>query len=83
MPDVPIAVVSHGEPFPDVPGMAPAVIARLNDVWAAAQDSLVPPGSDAPHVVATGSGHNVQQSAPDLTTAIICVVLDRSSRPSG
>ena len=36
MPDVPAAVVSHGEPFPDVAGMDPAVIERLNDVWATA-----------------------------------------------
>ena len=81
LPTVPTAVVSHGEPFPDVPGMAPAVIAQLNDVWATAQDSLVPAGSDAPHVVAAGSGHNVQQSAPDLTTAMIRLVLDRAALP--
>ncbi len=85
MPPVPTAVVSHGEPFPDVPGMDPAVISQLNDVWATAQDALVPAGSDAPHVVAAGSGHNVQQSAPDLTSAMIRLVLDRAAapRPSG
>ena len=84
MPAVPTAVVSHGEPFPDVPGMDPAVIARLNEVWATAQTSLVPAGSDAPHVVAGGSGHNVQHTAPDLTSAMIRLVLDRAaSAPPG
>ena len=72
--------MSPGEPLPDVPGMAPEVIVGLNDVWAAAQDSLVPSGSDAPHVIATGSGHNIHQSAPDLTSAVIRLVLERSAR---
>lgn len=82
MPDVPTAVVSHGEPFPDGGGMDPAVVERLNDVWATAQDALVPADSDAPHVVAAGSGHNVQRAAPDLTTAMIRLVLDRAGRPA-
>ena len=80
MPDVPTAVVIHGEPFPDTPDMPPATLGQLNAVWSTAQVSLVAPGSDTPHIVAAGSGHNVQQSAPDLTSATIRLVLDRSAR---
>jgi len=54
---------------------------RLEQAWPLAQQSLVAAGSDTPHTVATGSGHNVHQSAPDLTSATIRLVLDRSRQP--
>ena len=82
LPKVPTAVLSKGEPFEVSADFPPDLVERLEQAWSTAQQSRVAPGSDTPHTVATGSGHNVHQNAPDLVSATIRLVLDRSRQPA-
>ena len=82
LPRVPFAVLSKDEPFEVSADFPKDLVDRFEQAWPLAQQSLVATDSDTPHTVATGSGHDVHQSAPDLTSAVIRLVLDRSRRPT-
>jgi hypothetical protein len=82
LPKVPTAVLSKGEPFEVSADFPPDLVERLEQAWSTAQQSLGAPGSDTPHTLAAGSGHNVHQNAPDLVSATIRLVLDRSRQPA-
>jgi pimeloyl-ACP methyl ester carboxylesterase len=80
LPALPLAVMSKTEPFAISPAVSPAIQARLEGVWPAVQDALVPLEPRTPHILATGSDHYVQVSDPDLTIATIRLIVDRARR---
>lgn len=80
LPRIPLAVMSKSEPFATAPGAPEAVITRLEQVWPEVQADLVGLEPQTPHVVATGSDHYVQVNDPDLTIAVIRLVVDRARR---
>lgn len=77
LPRLPLAVISKTEPFAVSPGFPSAVIKALNKAWPIMQDRLVSLEPQTPHILATGSDHNVQVHAPDLTTSVIRLIWDR------
>lgn len=78
LPRMPLAVISKTEPFPVPPGPSATVLRALNGAWPIMQNRLVSLEPQTPHVLATGTGHNVQVHAPDLTTAVIRLIWDRA-----
>jgi pimeloyl-ACP methyl ester carboxylesterase len=77
LPQVPLAVMSKTEPFATAPGVSPAILRRLEEVWPLVGEELVKLEPQTPHIFATGSDHYVQIHAPDLTTATIRLILKR------
>ncbi|MDT0353112.1 hypothetical protein [Pseudonocardia charpentierae] len=70
-------MLTKTEPFAglsDLPGL-PASL--LNDEYQRAQGSFVTLAPTTPHLIATGSGHYIQFSQPDLITHAAELVLDR------
>ena len=82
-PRMPLAVISKTLPFPPLPGAGGAVgavLRHLNKVWPIMQDRLVSLEPQTPHILATGSGHDVPGFAPDLTASVIRLIWDRARR---
>jgi pimeloyl-ACP methyl ester carboxylesterase len=80
LPRVPAAVISKTEPFAVSPTVPAALTDTLEVAWPHVQDALVDLEPYTPHVFATGSDHYVQIHAPDLTSSMIRLVLDRARR---
>ena len=80
LPRIPLAVMSKTEPFATAPGVSPAILGRLEEVWPLVGDELVKLEPQTPHIFATGSDHYVQIHNPDLTIATIRLVLERVRR---
>ncbi|MGW7101826.1 alpha/beta fold hydrolase [Streptomyces sp. NPDC054838] len=78
LPDVPLAVLSKTRPFAAPASMPKELLARLEAAWPEAQQSLVALAPQTPHLLATGSDHYVQLHAPDLTTAAVRLVVQRT-----
>ena len=80
LPRIPLAVMSKTEPFATTPGVSPAILSKLEEVWPLVGDELVKLEPQTPHIFATGSDHYVQMHDPDLTTATISLILKRVRR---
>jgi pimeloyl-ACP methyl ester carboxylesterase len=80
LPRIPLAVMSKTEPFATAPGVSPALLSKLEEVWPLVQDELVKLEPQAPHIFATGSAHYVQIQDPDLTVATIRLIVKRVRR---
>lgn len=78
LPRIPLAVDSKGEPFATAPGTPKDLTAKLEQVWPAVQRLLVTLEPRTPQTIATGSDHYVQVPDPDLTIAIVRLILARS-----
>jgi pimeloyl-ACP methyl ester carboxylesterase len=76
LPRMPLAVISKTEPF-GVPGLPNDFAIALEKAWAIMQDRLVSLEPQTPHILATGSDHNIQIHDPDLTTSVIRLIWDR------
>jgi pimeloyl-ACP methyl ester carboxylesterase len=63
LPAVPVAVLSHGKPPADSPGMG--------QMWAALQRDLANEPPDCTHVIVQQSGHTLQGDEPELVTRTI------------
>lgn len=83
LPDVPLAVLSKTEPFAAPASMSKELLARLEAAWPKAQQSLVALAAQTPHLLATGSDHYVQLHDPDLTTAAVRLVVERTPAADG
>jgi pimeloyl-ACP methyl ester carboxylesterase len=77
LPRIPLAVISKGEPFATTPGTPKDLTAKLEQVWPAVQRLLVTLEPRTPQTIATGSHHYVQVPDPDLTIAIVRLILAR------
>ena len=78
---MPLAVVSKGQPFGitlEALGFDPAV---LEVAWGAAQDGLAALLPDARHLIATRSSHYVQLEQPELVSGAILVVVEAVRDP--
>ena len=80
LPPLPLAVISKTEPFAAAPGFPRPVIKALNKAWPIMQDRLVSLEPQTPHILATGSDHNVQVHEPDLVISIIHLIWERARR---
>lgn len=79
---MPLAVVSKGQPFgitTEALGFEPAV---LESAWSAAQDGLASLLPDARHIIATRSPHYIQLDQPELVTEAILEVVEAVRDPS-
>jgi hypothetical protein len=80
---MPLAVITKTLPF-SLPGgavFAPGcrpLLRHLNKAWPIMQDRLVSLEPQTPHILATGSGHDVPGFAPDLTASVIRLIWDRA-----
>lgn len=83
LPTVPSVVISKTEPFAISPTVPTALAETLESAWPHVQVALVGLEPDTPHVFATGSDHYVQIHAPDLTSSMIRLVLDRARAAAG
>ena len=77
LPRIPLAVLSKGEPFATAPGTPADLMTKLEQVWPAVQRQLVTLEPQTPQIIATGSDHYVQVHDPDLTLAIVRLILAR------
>ncbi|HEU5317812.1 MAG TPA: hypothetical protein VFX49_17000 [Chloroflexota bacterium] len=76
-PDIPIVLISHGGPQPELPNMLIPVEERERIFHVGQQDyARRLPG--ARHVIAEPSGHHVQREHPDLVFAAIEEVVTRA-----
>ena len=66
LPRIPLAVMSKTEPFATAPGVSPAILSKLEEVWPLVGDALVKLEPQTPRIFATGSDHYVQIHDPDL-----------------
>ena len=80
LPRIPLAVMSKTEPFATAPGVSPAILSKLEEVWPLVQDALVTLEPQTPHIFATGSDHYVQIQDPDLTISTIRLIVKRARR---
>jgi hypothetical protein len=79
---IPLAVLSHGQPFgvpADALGFSPEVLER---VWAAGQTELVPPMPGTRYEIAAESGHYIQLAQPDLVIEAIQQVVEAVRDPA-
>jgi pimeloyl-ACP methyl ester carboxylesterase len=83
LPRIPLAVISKTEPFATASGTPKDLTRRLEQVWPKVQSALVKLEPLTPHIFATGSDHYVEINDPDLTTAVIGLVLDRARADRG
>ena len=77
LPRIPLAVMSKGEPFTTAPGTPRDLTTKLEQVWPAVQRQLVMLEPQTPQIIATGSDHYVQVHDPDLTVAVVELILVR------
>jgi hypothetical protein len=77
---LPLAVMTKTEPFATAPGVSPALLKRLEEVWPLVQDELVTREPQTPHILATDSDHYVQIRDPDLTVSTIRLIVERVRR---
>jgi hypothetical protein len=80
LPRIPLAVMSKTEPFATAPGVSPAILSKLEEVWPLVGDALVKLEPQTPRIFATGSDHYVQIHDPDLTIATIRLIVKRVRR---
>jgi pimeloyl-ACP methyl ester carboxylesterase len=85
--DLPLVVLSHGQPIP-MPGLAPEVNQANEQLWQELQAELTALSSRGRLVVAEGSGHYIQLERPELVIDAIgeVVAAGRTSQdrtPSG
>ena len=78
LPRMPLAVISKTEPFATAPGTPKDLTRRLEQVWPKVQSALVSLEPLTPHIFATGSDHYVEINDPDLTIAVIRLIVDRA-----
>ena len=80
---VPLVVLTRVRPFDLPPDLPPGFSAEaLERAWAAGQAELAALVPGARHVVATESGHGIQQDQPDLVVAAIRQVVEAVRDPS-
>lgn len=82
LPDVPIMVLTKGDPFvppSSVPPEKAEFSAKLEQAWLQGQSELVALRPQTPQVVAAGSDHYVQIHQPDLVVAGVELLLRRSA----
>jgi pimeloyl-ACP methyl ester carboxylesterase len=77
LPRIPLAVMSKTEPFATAPGVSPAILSKLEEVWPLVGNALVTLEPQTPHIFATGSDHYVQIHDPDLTVSTIRLIVER------
>ena len=73
--DLPLAVITHGQPFP-------GPMARLEKYWSAGQQRLAALSTNGELVVAHNSNHMVQLDEPQVVVDAIRRVLDAAARRS-
>jgi len=72
--DLPLIVLSHGQPMP-MPGLAPEVNQANEQLWQELQAELAALSSRGRLVVAEGSGHYIQLERPQLVIDAISEVV--------
>ena len=84
LPPLPLAVLTKTEPFQIQPGSLPAGItgAAIDTAFGNAQRYFVELVPTTPQVFATGSGHNIQLSQPDLVINATRLVISRAAAAS-
>lgn len=70
-------MISKGEPF-GVSGQPKGFVQAIERAWTIAQDKLVALEPQTPHIIATGSSHQIQNVDPDLTTSVIRLIWNRA-----
>jgi pimeloyl-ACP methyl ester carboxylesterase len=78
-PAVPAVVLTRTEPFTVPPDLPADKSARLEQVWREATSALIALRPLTPHIDATGSDHFIQFHQPDLVTAGVNLVIQRST----
>ena len=68
--DKPLVVLTHGKGEP-APGVTPEILGNMEHVWSEMQNELASLSTNSAHVVAKGSGHNIQWDAPELVVAAV------------
>ena len=81
---MPLAVLTKTEPFQIQPGSLPAGITgtAIDAAFGNAQRYFVELVPTTPQVFATGSGHNIQLSQPDLVINATRLVISRAAAAS-
>src|SRR5215469_3691634 len=84
LPPMPLAVLTRTEPVQFPPGSLPAGItgAAIDTAFVNAQRYFVELVRTTPQVFATGSGHNIQESQPDLVITATRLVISRAAADS-
>jgi pimeloyl-ACP methyl ester carboxylesterase len=77
---IPIAVLTKTEPFRIAPSSLPAgiTLVDIDRAYESAQHYFVALSPTTPHVMATGSGHYIQLSQPDLVIKATELVISRA-----
>lgn len=80
-PEIPVAVITKGEPFQGLPDSPVGFTAAdLETAWVAGQSYLVALRPNTPHLIATGSDHYIHVRQPDLVEAMVDIVANRAIR---
>ncbi|MGD9891960.1 MAG: alpha/beta fold hydrolase [Dehalococcoidia bacterium] len=82
LPPMPLAVLSHGQPFglsEEALGFSPDA---LEEAWSAAQHELAALVPDTDHVIATDGSHYIQLEEPELVIDAIRAVVDAVRDPA-
>ncbi|PJE15038.1 MAG: hypothetical protein CK429_00405 [Mycobacterium sp.] len=79
VPAVPAAVLTRTEPFIIPPDLPAEKGEKLEQAWRDATTDLVALRPQTPRISATGSDHFVQLHQPDLVTATVDLVIQRSA----
>ncbi len=83
LPDgLPMVVITKGAPFV-IPEGAGFTGADLDAAWGQVQEALAQLVPNTPHIIATGSDHNVEHNDPDLVVAAVLLVIDRARAATG
>jgi pimeloyl-ACP methyl ester carboxylesterase len=75
--DMPLAVLSH-DPDKLQPGLPEDVVKPINDAWQQMQDELTQLSTKGTHMIAKGSGHNVQRDRPDVVIDAVRGVVEQA-----
>jgi pimeloyl-ACP methyl ester carboxylesterase len=73
---MPLVVLSKGLPFPLPPDVSPELAAAIESAWIGAQNDLAQLLPGAQHVIATQSGHYIQQDQPELVIDAVRQVVE-------
>lgn len=74
--DVPLVVLTHGREDPPPRGSSPEQATKLQVAWQEMQTDLAKMSTNAAHVTAPNSGHNMQWEAPRLVVGAIHQVVN-------
>ena len=81
LPELPLAVLSHGSEDEEPPGLPPGVFDAQVDAGRAGQEQLAALVPDSRHVIAADSGHYIQLEQPALVIEAIRQVVEGVRHP--